>query len=198
MSTYKATLIGVVALQGDFREHRAMFNSLGANTRLIRLPQELEGVHGIVIPGGESTTILNLMQRFSLDRAIADAARSGIPVMGTCAGLILMAKEVSPNTINPIGLMDIRVRRNAFGRQADSFETEVTISCLGGKPFPAVFIRAPIIEYTGGTVEILGRLSSGMPVIVREKNRLGLSFHPELTGDTRLHRYFLDIVISAR
>lgn len=190
--------VGVLALQGDFAEHAAMLKGLGASAQLVRLPQDLEGLHGIVIPGGESTTLINLMQRFGLDKAITSMAHAGKPVMGTCAGLVIMSREVSNNMLSPLGLMDVTVRRNGYGRQIDSFELDTSVSALEGGPFHAVFIRAPRIERVGQGVEILATLPDGEPIAVRQKNLLGLSFHPEMTNDTRLHEFFLAMTKSAK
>ncbi len=187
--------IGVLALQGDFIEHIAFLDKLGAKAIPIRKPDELKGLSGLILPGGESTTILNLMHSFNLLQPLKELAQAGLPVMGTCAGMVLMAKKVSNSGMDTLALMDIEVKRNAFGRQLDSFETELDMPALGREPFPAVFIRAPLIEHTSPQVEILGKLNSGVVVAVRQGNLLALAFHPELSSDTRLHRYFLESMV---
>ncbi len=186
--------IGVLASQGAFAEHISTLQQLDAEAVPVRLPGELRGVDGLIIPGGESTTISRLMSAYSLINEIVSMARSGIPLFGTCAGMILMARSISSNSTESLGLMNIRVKRNAFGRQIDSFETELEIPVLGEKPFPAVFIRAPIIERCDSGVDILARLEDGTIVAARQGKLLVTAFHPELTDDLRLHRYFLDIV----
>ncbi len=188
--------IGVLALQGDFIEHIAFLDKLGAKAIPIRKPDELKGLSGLILPGGESTTILNLMHSFNLLQPLKELAQAGLPVMGTCAGMVLMAKKVSNSGMDTLALMDIEVKRNAFGRQLDSFETELDMPALGREPFPAVFIRAPLIENTSPQVEIFGKLNSGVVVAVRQGNLLALAFHPELSSDTRLHRYFLESIVG--
>jgi len=186
--------IGVLAAQGAFAEHIAKLRQLGAEAVPVRLPEELEGLDGLIIPGGESTSISRLMRDFRLNDKIKDRAKNGLPVFGTCAGMILLAKKNSDAHPEPLGLMDIIVRRNAFGRQRESFEAELSIPALGEKPFPGVFIRAPMIEKADGKVEILARLADGTIVAARQGRLLALAFHPELTDDLRVHQYFLDIV----
>ena len=186
--------IGVLALQGGFIEHISMLAKLGVTATPIYKPDELEGIGGLIIPGGESTTMLNLMHSFSIFEPLRDKARSELPVMGTCAGMVLLAKGVSNPRMETLTLIDISVKRNAFGRQIDSFEASVDIPLLGKEPFPAIFIRAPLIECASPNVEILGRLDDGTVVAVRQERLLAVSFHPELGQDTRLHRYFLEIV----
>ena len=160
----------------------------------VRLPEELEGLDGLIIPGGESTSIGRLMRDYKLTQAIRDKVKEGLPVFGTCAGMILVARKSSAADFEPLGLMDITVRRNAFGRQRESFETELDVPALGTKPFPGVFIRAPLIEQVNGTVEVLARLADGTIVAAREGKMLALSFHPELTDDLRFHQYFLELL----
>lgn len=186
--------IGVLALQGDFIEHIDILEGLGVKAIPVRKPDELIGLDGLIIPGGESTTMLNLMRSFNLFEPLRELAQAGLPVMGTCAGMVLLSKKVSNFDIATLTLMDIEVKRNAFGRQFDSFETELVMTFLGNKSFPAIFIRAPLIENTGPDVEILCRLPEGAIVAVRQGKLLALAFHPELSSDTRLHRYFLEIV----
>jgi len=186
--------IGVLASQGAFAEHIAKLHQLGVETVPVRLPEELEGLDGLIIPGGESTSIGRLMRDYKMTDKIRDRAKHGLPVFGTCAGLILLAKKNSDAYPGLLGLMDITVRRNAFGRQRESFETELSVPALGENPFPGVFIRAPLIEQANGQVEILARLADGTMVAARQGKLLALAFHPELTDDLRFHRYFLDIV----
>ncbi len=186
--------IGVLASQGAFAEHISTLEKLDTEAVPVRLPEELRGVDGLIIPGGESTAISRLMSSYNLTDEIASMARGGMPLFGTCAGMILMAKNISSNSTASFGLMDIKVKRNAFGRQVDSFEMELAIPALGEKPFPAVFIRAPIVESCDAGVDILARLKDGTIVAARQNNLLVTAFHPELTDDLRFHRYFLDIV----
>ncbi len=191
--------IGVLASQGDFVEHIAILHQLEIKALPIRLPQELAGLDGLIIPGGESTSISKLMLDYNLIGEIKNLAKDGLPIFGTCAGMIVLANEISSqDEIEPLGVMKIRVRRNAFGRQRESFETELSIPVLGEKPFPGIFIRAPIIEQANSDVEILAKLADGSIVAAREGNLLASAFHPELTDDLRFHRYFLDIVAGQR
>ena len=186
--------IGVLASQGAFAEHIVVLSQLGVKTVPVRLPQELMGLDGLIIPGGESTSIGRLVLAYDLVGGIKDLARGGLPVFGTCAGMILLAKKNSDAYPEPLELMDITVRRNAFGRQKESFEDEILIPVLGEKPFPGVFIRAPLIEQVDDGVEVLARLADGALVAARQNNLLASAFHPELTDDLRFHQYFLDIV----
>lgn len=187
--------IGVLAAQGAFAEHIATLEKLQVAAIPVRLLQELKGLDGLIIPGGESTSISHLMLAYNLMSEIRKLAKNGFPVFGTCAGMILLARNISDaDGITPLGVMDLTVRRNAFGRQVDSFETELKIPALGEKPFPGIFIRAPLIEQAGSEVEILATLADGNIVAVRQGNLLAAAFHPELTGDSRFHQYFLDIV----
>jgi 5'-phosphate synthase pdxT subunit len=185
--------IGILALQGAFIEHEQALARLGVETTQVRLPAHLDGLDGLIIPGGESTTIGQVGEEWGLLEPLRAFARSGKPVWGTCAGMILLAKEVlDPKPGQPLlGLMDIAVRRNAFGRQVDSFETALAVPALGKAPFHAVFIRAPHIERVGKDVEVLAHLDEGTIVAAREGNLLVTSFHPELTEDGRFHRYFV-------
>ena len=186
--------IGVLASQGAFREHIEKLRQLGVEATPVRMPEELEGLDGLIIPGGESTSIGRLMRDYKLTQAIRDRVTNGMPVFGTCAGMILMAKRSNDASFAPLGLMDITVRRNAFGRQRESFETELNVPALGEKPFPGVFIRAPLIEQVNGKMEVLARLADGTIVAAREGKMLALSFHPELTDDLRFHQYFLELL----
>ena len=186
--------IGVLASQGAFVEHISMLHQLEVEAVPVRLPRELMGLDGLVIPGGESTSIGRLMLDYNLMNEIRDRARNGLPVFGTCAGMILLAKKVEGSYLESMGLMDITLRRNAFGRQRDSFEAELSIPVLGEKTFPGVFIRAPVIVRAGDGVGILARLADDTTVAVREGKLLASAFHPELTDDLRFHQYLLDIV----
>ncbi len=188
--------VGILALQGDVSEHERMLSELGAETVLVKRRPHLEGLQGLVIPGGESTTIGKLMREYDLLQPIREMGNAGMPVFGTCAGLIILAKEVEGAPEPHLGLMDIGVNRNSFGRQRESFETDLEISEIGLEPFPAVFIRAPHVTRVGDGVKILTRYQDRV-VAVRENHLLGLSFHPELTGDSRMHRYFLSMVTEA-
>lgn len=190
--------IGVLASQGAFVEHIDMLRRLKVDSSPVRLPGELEGLDGLIIPGGESTTISKLMLTYNLMDEVKKLARNGLPVFGTCAGMILLAGSNSDSSVTHLGLMDITVDRNAFGRQRESFETELSIPVLGEKPFPAVFIRAPVIKEVNGKAEVLARLKDGTPVAARQGGLLVSAFHPELTGDVRFHQYFLDIVSGSR
>ena len=187
--------IGVLALQGAFVEHITLLRHLAVEAFPIRLPHELEGLDGLIIPGGESTTVSRLMSEYDLSAPLSSLCKGGFPIMGTCAGMILLARKAADiNGIQPLEAMDIEVRRNAFGRQVDSFETELKIPVIGNPPFHGVFIRAPYIERAGEGVEVLARLYNGTGVAARQGNMLALAFHPELTDDPRLHSYFLSIV----
>ncbi len=192
--------IGVLALQGAFIEHEQALRRIGAETRQVRLPRQLDGLDGLIMPGGESTTIGKLAVQYGLMEPIRAMAAAGKPVWGTCAGMIFMAKDVGRE--QPLlGLMDIRVARNAFGRQVDSFETDLDIRAIhtpqDARPFHAIFIRAPLIESVGAGIEVLACLPSaaeGQIVAARQGRLLVTSFHPELSGDERFHRYFLGLV----
>ena len=183
---------GVLALQGDFREHLAALRACEVEGVPVRLATDLEGVDGLILPGGESTTMTRLMQP-ALEAAIRRRAHAGMPVLGTCAGMILMASRVEDGRSDqqPLDLIDMTVRRNAYGRQVDSFEAMVDVPALGG-PGPAVFIRAPRVTACGESVEVLAELG-GEPVAVRQGNRVALAFHPELTPDRRWHHYMLSL-----
>ena len=186
--------IGVLAAQGAFAEHIATLEKLDTEAVPVRLPEQLEEVDGLIMPGGESTTISRLMNAYHLMQAISTRAQAGMAVFGTCAGMILLAKTIIGNHASSLGLMDISVQRNAFGRQVDSFETDIIIPALGETPFPAVFIRAPVIESCDPSVEVLARLPDSTVVAVRQGKLIATAFHPELTDDTRFHRLFLDII----
>lgn len=189
--------IGVLALQGDFLEHIQILQNIGAQTKEVKLVTDLENIDGIILPGGESTTMAHLLDAFGLREKLTQKIQDGLPVWGTCAGMIMLAKKLIQTRPIPLGLMDITVNRNAFGRQIESFEVTLSIKQLGDKPFPATFIRAPIIEKAGPDVEILSKLDNGTIVAVREKNMLATSFHPELTQDIRFHEYFISKLLLA-
>jgi pyridoxal 5'-phosphate synthase pdxT subunit len=183
-----------LALQGDFAKHIEMLRRLGVCAVAVKLPEEIEELDGLIIPGGESTTVGKLMSRFGVDKAIIRRSEAGMPIFGTCTGMILLAKEIEDCDQPRLGLMNITVRRNAFGRQIDSFECDLNILEIGKRPLRAVFIRAPIVTAVGKGAEVLGELVDGRVVLVREGNCLAAAFHPELTEDTRVHEYFLSMV----
>ncbi len=207
-------LVGILALQGDVREHEAALQSVGALCRRVRRPRDLEGLDGIVLPGGESTTMGLLLREFGLLDPLRDAVRAGLPTFGSCAGMVLLADTVVDGIPGQplVGGMDVVVRRNAFGRQVDSFEGPVRVTGVADGPVHAVFIRAPWVEHVGPKATTLatlgdqvhGRMTgqppgpyAGRVVAVRQDRLLATAFHPELTGDTRLHRLFLEIIDSA-
>ena len=191
--------MGVLALQGDFREHIAVLRGLGANAVPVRRPEELEALSGLVIPGGESSVMDKLSRMFGLAEPLKAAIASGLPVYGTCAGLIMIADTVldAIDGQQSLGGLAVAVRRNAFGSQLDSFETDIDIPVLGEAPVHAVFIRAPVVESVGDGVTVLASLADGRIVAVEQGTLLGTSFHPEMTGDTRFHEYFLQKVAAA-
>ncbi|MCU1442187.1 MAG: glutamine amidotransferase [Cryobacterium sp.] len=191
--------VGVLALQGDFREHAAVLSSLGAEVQFVRRPEELDRVSGLVIPGGESSVMDKLARTFGLAEPLKRAVQSGLPVYGTCAGLIMLADTILDGIAGQesIGGLDIAVRRNAFGSQTASFETDLDVPAVGDTPVHAVFIRAPIVETVGPGATALARVADGRCVAVAQGNLLGTSFHPEMTGERRFHEYFLRIVASA-
>jgi 5'-phosphate synthase pdxT subunit len=184
------TTVGVLALQGDFAEHAAALRRLGVETREVRLPGDLDGLDALIIPGGESTTISRLLEAYALVEPLRSFAKT-MPVWGTCAGAIVMARQATDLDRPTLDLMDIEVERNAFGRQVDSFETDLAIEGLGGGPFHAVFIRAPLIKSVGEGVQVLARLDGQGIVAARQGHLLVTAFHPELTDDRRLHECFL-------
>ena len=210
MAVYMKRRIGILALQGSFIEHAHAIKSTGAEPVLVRLPEQLENIEGLIIPGGESTTIGKLLEKYNLFKRIKGLALEGLPVYGTCAGMILLAKTIeggnkadpsanSPNEsfsgVHNLGLMDITVRRNAFGRQLESFEEDLDIPVLGEAPFHGVFIRAPLIVRTGKKVRILAALKDKRIVAAEQGSILVTAFHPELTDDLRVHEYFLNKVL---
>ena len=188
---------GVLALQGAFREHREVLDALGIECVEVRVPEHLGGVDALILPGGESTTMTRLLDTSGLREPLVGLLRDGLPALGTCAGLILMAPDVLDGRADqvPLGVLDVTVRRNAYGRQRDSFEAELDIDGLAGPSFPGVFIRAPVVERVGAEVEVLAECA-GEPVLVRGGAVWGSTFHPELSGDLRVHQRFLQEVVS--
>jgi 5'-phosphate synthase pdxT subunit len=180
--------IGVLALQGAFREHLQTLEAIGVEGVAVRLPGDLDNVSGLILPGGESTTIRRLIDRWGLRQPILDLAERGAPLFGTCAGMIVMAREIAGGEPPILPLLDVTVQRNAFGRQLASFEADLSVPVLGDKPVHGVFIRAPLIDRTGPNVDVLARLDDGRVVAVRERNLIATAFHPELAGETRFHR----------
>lgn len=189
-------LLGVLALQGDVVEHIAALRRAGADAIAVKTRADLARVDGLVIPGGESTTVMKLLDRFDMGAPIVERTKRGMPLWGTCMGMIVAAHDVAGLDQPTLDLIDITVRRNAFGRQNESAEVPLAIPVLGEQPFPAIFIRAPWIERAGPNVELLAQ-RDGHGVMVRQGNVLGTSFHPELTADPRVHAYFLDMVLRA-
>jgi 5'-phosphate synthase pdxT subunit len=180
--------IGVLALQGAFREHLETLHAIGVEGVRVREPAELEGISGLILPGGESTTMRHLVERWGLRDPILDLAQRGAPIFGTCAGMIVLARDIAGGEPPILPLLDVTVERNAFGRQLDSFEADVAVPVLGDRPVHAVFIRAPVVERTGPDVDVLAHLDDGRVVAVRERNVIATAFHPELAGETRFHR----------
>jgi 5'-phosphate synthase pdxT subunit len=191
--------IGVLAFQGDVREHLSAIQAAGARGVEVRTAQELATIDGLILPGGESTTIAKLARIFDLFNPLKDAIASGLPTFGTCAGLILVADRILDGTDDQetFGGLDVTVRRNAFGHQTESFETDLSFEGIQGAELRVAFIRAPIIEQVGPEAQVLASLASGAIVAVRQKSILGISFHPEVTEEKRVHRYFVDSMVSA-
>ncbi len=185
--------IGVLALQGDVVEHVRALERIGAHAREVKTERDLAAVDALIVPGGESTTVIKLLDRFGLAAPIKARVRDGMPFWGTCMGMIVAAHDVADLEQPTLDLIDITVRRNAFGRQIASAEVPLAIPALGSDPFPAIFIRAPWVERAGAGVEVIAE-HDGHGVFVREKNVIGTSFHPELTGDDRVHRYLLSLL----
>lgn len=190
--------IGVLAVQGAFAEHVAMLHQVGATPVEVRLPQDLVDVVGLILPGGESTTMRKLIERWDLRQPILDLAAAGAPIFGTCAGLILLADRITDGDASVLALLDVDVKRNAYGRQLDSFETDLAVPILGDEPVHAVFIRAPIIERVGPDVDVLARLADGAVVAVRQGPVLATAFHPELAGEPRFHRLLMTMAEAFR
>jgi len=196
------TIIGVLALQGDFIEHESMLRRLGVGTRQVRSAEDLRGLDGLIIPGGESTTFCRLMQDFKLYEPVGAFVKTGAPVWGTCAGMIVLARNASDLDFPTLEALDMEILRNAYGRQIDSFESDLDVPALGGEPFHAVFIRAPVVASVGPGVEVMASTRNDAagrdePVAVRQGSVIATSFHPELTNDERFHRYFLDLARSS-
>ena len=191
-------ILGVLALQGDFKDHIRSFSKLGIKALEIRKPEELENLSGLIIPGGESTTITKLIDIYGFRNAILKSVNKGMNIWGTCAGMIVASKRLTDPYPNPLGLIDIQVSRNWYGRQINSFEVDIPFNNIGSKLFPGIFIRAPLIasvDESNSSIEVLARLSDGTPVAVEQNNikykTLVTSFHPELTDDLRVHQYFV-------
>ena len=180
--------IGVLAVQGAFAEHIALLREIGVEAVPVRLPRDLEGLSGLILPGGESTAMRKLIDNWGLRQPILDLANRGAPLFGTCAGMILLSNEIADGDEPVLPLLDIGVKRNAFGRQLDSFEADLAVPVLGDKPVHAVFIRAPVVERVGEGVDVLAQLEDGRVVAVRDGNVIATAFHPELAGETRFHR----------
>ena len=194
VSARRGVRVGVLALQGDFLEHLLVLNHLGSAACEVRQPRDLEELQALILPGGESTTVVRLLDLHGLREPLRHRVQAGMPVWGTCAGLILLARRLREEKPLPLGLMDIEAARNAYGRQIDSFEADIPVPALGERPFHAVFIRAPAILSCGPGVEVLARLPDGAPVAARQGHLLVTAFHPELTVDTWFHSYFLSMV----
>jgi 5'-phosphate synthase pdxT subunit len=187
--------IGVLALQGDVEKHVEMVETCGARALRVRFVREIDLIDGLIIPGGESTTVGKLMARYGMDKKIVERAAEGMPIFGTCTGMILMAKNIVGSDQQRLGLMDSTVLRNAFGRQVDSFEADLDVSCIGGTPVRAVFIRAPYAVEVHGESEVLARCDDKI-VLLKQGNLLACAFHPELTEDCRVHQYFIELARS--
>jgi 5'-phosphate synthase pdxT subunit len=194
-----APRIGVLALQGDFREHIASLRALGADAVPLRRAEEIASLDGVVIPGGESSVMDKLSRTFGVAEPLSAAIRDGLPAYGTCAGMIMLSERITDGIAgqHTLGVLDTTVRRNAFGNQNDSFETDIPMPDLGEAPVHAVFIRAPVVEQHGADVHVLGALSDGQVVAVQQGNVLASAFHPEVAGEDRFHRRFLDLVRNA-
>ncbi|MGA2285741.1 MAG: pyridoxal 5'-phosphate synthase glutaminase subunit PdxT [Dehalococcoidia bacterium] len=189
--------VGVLALQGSFAEHVQSFRRLDVSASEVRLPEELAGLHGLVIPGGESTTISHLLQEFRLFSPLTRMIAKGFPVWGTCAGMIVLARRSTDMLYPTLGGLDVAVERNGWGRQVDSFEADIDVPVLGAAPFHAIFIRPPVVTDVGAEVSCLAQIADRV-VAVRQGNVLGTAFHPELTADLRFHRYFVEIIAGAK
>jgi 5'-phosphate synthase pdxT subunit len=202
MSERPMTRIGILAFQGDFREHARAVEQLGAESRLVRLPRDLEGVDGLILPGGESTVMGKLMIAYDVVESLRKLLAEGMPAWGTCAGMILLSRETDNALAGQplLASINMRTRRNAFGAQRESFETMLNVPAIGPEPYHAVFIRGPVVEEVGEGVEVLARIDAPEPniVAVRQNRLLATAFHPEVTGDLRFHEYFLGMVRDAR
>ncbi len=186
--------VGVLAIQGDFAEHIAVLSKIGVTAREVRLPEHLDSLDGLIIPGGESTTLSRLISIYSMREPIEQMSRHGKAIWGTCAGMIMVAQEITEDDPVTLNVMGISVLRNGFGRQVDSFKQDLQVIDRGPTPFHGVFIRAPVITRVGREVIVMATLPDGQAVAVRQGNLLATSFHPELTGDSRFHQYFLDLI----
>ena len=186
--------VGVLAVQGAVREHVNAIRDVGAEPVEVRLPRDLVGLDALILPGGESTTMRRLIDAYGLREPILSLANGGAPLMGTCAGMILLANRIADGESSVFGLLDIEVRRNGYGRQLDSFEADLDVIALGDEPFHGVFIRAPFVSDVGPKAEVLARDPDGVPVAVRQGRVLATAFHPELTGDRRLHRLLMEMI----
>lgn len=186
--------VGVLAVQGAFIEHSHALERVGLQSVEVRLPEQLDHIDGLIIPGGESTTIVQLIDIYKFRDPLKSKSKNGFPIWGTCAGMIVMASQLTDKRPDPLKLMDIVVTRNAFGRQVDSFEADINVVGMNDGPFTAVFIRAPIVAKVGRDVEILSQLDNGNAVAVRQKNLLATAFHPELTTDSRMHLLFAKMI----
>jgi 5'-phosphate synthase pdxT subunit len=188
--------VGILALQGAVREHVDAIRDVGGEPVLVRLPADMEGLDALILPGGESTTMRRLIDRYRLREPILAMARAGAPMLGTCAGMILLADRLTDGEEPILGLLDVAVERNAYGRQLDSFEADLDMPALGTEPLHGVFIRAPVVAELGAGVEVLARDSAGRPIAVRQGRVLATAFHPELTADRRVHRLLLELIGS--
>jgi len=198
-SNRPAVHIGVLGLQGDFQKHVDMLGIIeGVEARIVRTKAEIDWCDGLILPGGESTTIGKLMARYGVDEAIRGRVSEGMTVFGTCTGMILLSKHIESSDQHRLGLMDTHIRRNAFGRQIDSFEADIKIPCIDGSPVRAIFIRAPFATGVGEGVEVLSVLDNGEIIMCRQGNCLAAAFHPELTDDTRVHEYFVQMTREAK
>ena len=199
---HAAPTIGVLAVQGDFAEHVRMLDALGVATREVRLPEDLVGLDGLILPGGESTAMRTLLHRWDLVKPIKALAKRGAPILGTCAGAIILATRIADGDEPVLSLLDVEVRRNAFGRQLESFETNLTMEGLGAngrsRTIRAVFIRAPEIVKVGPSARAVAALDDGRIVAARQGRIMGIAFHPEITGETGVHRWLVDEAIAAR
>jgi pyridoxal 5'-phosphate synthase pdxT subunit len=198
MEAERRPRIGVLALQGAVREHVTAIREIGAEPVEVRLPRDLVDLDALILPGGESTTMRHLIDSYNLREPIAALARAGTPMLGTCAGMILLADRIADGDEPVFSLLDVEVRRNGYGRQLDSFEADLEVDGLGEAPLHGVFIRAPMVSTTGPNVEVLARDPDGRPVAVRQGRVLATAFHPELTGDRRIHRLLVEMVEGAR
>lgn len=186
--------VGVLAVQGAVREHVAAIRQVGAEPVEVRLPRDLVGLDALILPGGESTTMRKLIDAYGLREPILSLARAGAPLLGTCAGMILLADRIADGDEPVFGLLDLEVRRNGYGRQLDSFEADLDVTAIGKEPFHGVFIRAPFVSEVGPRAEVLARDPDGVPVAVRQGRVLATAFHPELTDDRRLHRLLIEMI----